>query len=59
MTDTPDDSAWIGRSETAATDLITPRLINSFAATLAPCLAADASARRWLRPRVLTPTGIR
>lgn len=44
MTDTPDDSAWIGRSETAATDLITPRLINSFAATLAPCLAADAVA---------------
>ena len=44
MTDTPDYSAWIGRSETAAADLITPRLINSFAATLAPHLAPDAVA---------------
>ena len=44
MTDTPDYSAWIGRSETTAADLITPRLINSFTATLAPHLAADAVA---------------
>ncbi|EKD60039.1 MAG: hypothetical protein ACD_54C00975G0002 [uncultured bacterium] len=46
MTDTPDYSAWIGRSETAAADLITPRLINSFGATLAPHLAPDAVAPR-------------
>ena len=44
MTDTPDYSAWIGRSETAAADLITPRLINSFAATFSPHLAPQAVA---------------
>ena len=38
MSDTPDLTAWIGRAETA-TDLITPRLLASFAAMLTPHLA--------------------
>ena len=38
MNDTPDLTAWIGRTETA-TDLITPRLLASFEAMLAPHLA--------------------
>ena len=38
MSDTPDLTAWIGRAETA-TDLITPRMLASFAAMLTPHLA--------------------
>ena len=38
MNDTPDLTAWIGRTETA-TDLITPRLLASFEAMLTPHLA--------------------
>ena len=61
MTDTPDYSAWIGRSETAAADLITPRLINSFAATLAPHLAPDpvAPGLHWcLSPPLVPAAGL-
>ncbi|KAF0175859.1 MAG: hypothetical protein FD162_426 [Rhodobacteraceae bacterium] len=61
MTDTPDYSAWIGRSETAAADLITPRLINSFGATLAPHLAPDAVAPglHWcLSPSLAPASGL-
>ena len=57
MSDTPDLTAWIGRTETA-TDLITPRLMASFQVILTPHLATGLAVPlglHWCRAPLIAP----
>lgn len=62
MTEDQDFSAWIGRTEEAEPDIITPRLVASFAAMLAPHLAATEGAApglHWcLAPGIVAASGL-